>query len=63
LNVKKFFLPFLIDIYPFDPDPWIRIFLWIRIQEAKILRIQWILSTAILEIFSDASQIDYTPKY
>ena len=25
---------------PLDPDPWIRIFLRIRIQEAKILRIQ-----------------------
>jgi len=26
--------------YPLDPDPWIRIFLQIRIQEAKILRIR-----------------------
>ena len=30
---------------PLDPDPWICIFLRIRIQEAKILRIQRILST------------------
>ena len=35
--------------YPLDPDPWIRIFLRIRIQKGKILRIQRIriLSTDI----------------
>ena len=45
----NFFLKFLVDIYPLDPDPWIRIFFRIRIQEAKILRIQRIriLSTAL----------------
>ena len=32
--------------FPLDPDPWIRIFLQILIQEAKILRTQRILSTA-----------------
>ena len=37
LGVKKFFL---LIFYPLDPDPWIRIFLRIRIQEAKILLIQ-----------------------
>ena len=33
---------------PLDPNPWIRIFLRIRIQEAKMLQIQriWILSNA-----------------
>ena len=31
---------FLLIFIPFDPDPWICIFLRIRIQEAKILRIQ-----------------------
>jgi len=35
-----FFLQFLVDIFPLDLDPWIRIFLRIRIQEAKILRLQ-----------------------
>ena len=57
-GVKKiFFLHFLVDILPLgsgsvdphifaDPDPWIHIFLRIRIQEAKIFRIL-ILSTAL----------------
>ena len=41
LGVKKFFfLSFWLIFYPLDPDPWIRIFLRIRIQEAKILWIQ-----------------------
>ena len=40
LGVKKFFFSFWLIFYPLDPDPWIRIFLRIRIQEAKILRIQ-----------------------
>ena len=35
-----FFCSFWLLFYPLDPDPWIRIFLRIRIQEAKILRIQ-----------------------
>ena len=45
-GVSIIFLQFLLIYCPLDPDPWIRIF--IRIQEAKILRIQriWILSTA-----------------
>ena len=38
LKKKSFWLIFC----PLDPDTWIRIFLRIRIQEAKILRIQWI---------------------
>ena len=42
LGVKKFFCIFWLIFHPLDPDPdpWIRIFLRIRIQEAKILRIQ-----------------------
>ena len=44
---KDFFLKFLVDIYPLDPDPWIRIILRIRIQEAKILRI---LSTVQIKV-------------
>ena len=40
---KVFFCSFWLIFYPLDPDPWICIFLRIRIQEAKILRI---LSTA-----------------
>ena len=35
-----FFCSFWLIFCPLDPDPWIRIFLRIRIQEAKILRIQ-----------------------
>ena len=31
---------FWLIFYPLDPDPWVCIFLRIRIQEAKILRIQ-----------------------
>ena len=49
LGLKKFFFcSFWLIFYALDPDPWIRIFLLIRIQEAKILRIQriQILSTA-----------------
>ena len=41
-----FFLRFWLIFCPLDPDPWIRIFLQILIQEAKILRTQRILSTA-----------------
>ena len=41
-----FFLRFWLIFCPLDPDPWIRIFLQIRIQEVKIMRTQWILSTA-----------------
>ena len=37
---KKVFCGFWLIFYPLDLDPWIRIFLRIRIQEAKILRIQ-----------------------
>jgi len=53
LGVKKLFVFFSIFwsiFYPLDLDPWIRIFLRIRIQEAKILRIQRIriLSSAIV---------------
>ena len=44
---KDFFFKFLVDIYPLDPDPWIRIILRIRIQEAKILRI---LSTVQIKV-------------
>ena len=46
--VSFFFLQFLVDFNPLDPDPWVRIFL--RIREAKILRIQRIriLSKAVL---------------
>ena len=47
---KSLFLQFWLIFYPLYPDPWIRIFLRIRIriQETKILRIQRIriLSTA-----------------
>ena len=39
LGVKTFFF---CSFYPLDPDLWIRIFLWLRIQKAKILRIQQI---------------------
>ena len=39
---KDFFLQFFVAFFPLDSDPWIRIFLRIRIQEAKILRIHWI---------------------
>jgi len=39
-EVKNFFCSFWLIFYPLDPDPWIRIFLRIRIQEAKMLRIQ-----------------------
>ena len=49
-RVKQcFLLKILVDILPLDPDPWIRIFLRIRIQELKILRIQRIriLSTVL----------------
>ena len=35
-----FFFSFWLIFYPLDPDPWIRIFLRIQIQEGKILRIQ-----------------------
>ena len=41
-----FFLSFWLIFFPLDPDPWIRIFLQILIQEAKILGTQRILSTA-----------------
>jgi len=34
---ENFFSQFLVDILPLDPDPWIRIFLRILIQEAKML--------------------------
>jgi len=34
-----FFCSFWLIFYPLDADPWIRIFLRIRIQEAKIFRI------------------------
>ena len=39
---KVFFFSFWLKFCPFDPDPWIRLFFWIRIMihEAKILRIQ-----------------------
>jgi len=45
---KSFFCSFWLIFYPLDPDSRIRIFLRIRIQEGKILRIQRIriLSTA-----------------
>jgi len=47
--------------YPLDPDPWIHIFLSIRIQEAKILRIQRIriLSTVNNYIYILAKIIKY----
>ena len=32
---QKIFLQILVDILPFDPDSWIRIFLRIRIQNQK----------------------------
>ena len=41
-EIKKFCLQFLVIFYPLHSDPWLRIFLRIRIQEAKILRIQLI---------------------
>ena len=52
-GVKKIFCSFWLIFYPLDPDPWIRIFLRIRIQEAKVLRIQRIriLSTGFLLIW------------
>ena len=37
---KIFFCSFWFIFYPLDPDPWIYIFLRIRIQEANIWRIQ-----------------------
>ena len=41
--IKKFFFcSFWLIFYLLEQDPWISIFLRIRIQEAKILRIQWI---------------------
>ena len=39
-RVKFLFCSFWLIFCPLDPDPWIRIFLRILIQEAKILRIQ-----------------------
>ena len=39
---KLFSLQFLLIFCPLGPDPWIRIFLRIRILKAKILQIQWI---------------------
>ena len=42
---KGYFCSFWLIFYSLDPDPWICIFLRTRIQEAKILRIQRILST------------------
>ena len=35
MRKKRFFCSFWLIFYPLDPDPWIRIFLQIRIQEAK----------------------------
>ena len=43
-GLRVILLKFLLIFYILDPDQWIRIFLRIRIQEAKILRIR-ILST------------------
>ena len=40
LRVNFLLLQFFVDFCPLDPDPWIRIFFRIRIQEAKILWIQ-----------------------
>ena len=40
MGVLTLFCSFWLIFYPLEPDPWIRIFLRIRIQEAKILRIQ-----------------------
>ena len=48
LGVDDICLQFLIDILPLDPDPWFRIFLRIRIQKAKMLRIQQIHAEAII---------------
>ena len=48
-----FFFSFWLIFCPLDPDPWIRIFLRIRIQEAKIFRIQRI------RILSSASNIHF----
>ena len=62
LGVKKFcFCSFWLIFYPLDPDPWIHIFLSIRIQEAKILRIQRIriLSTVNNYIYILAKIIKY----
>ena len=48
LLAKSFFCCSIwLAFYSLDPDPWIRIFLQIWIQEAKILRIR-ILSTALV---------------
>ena len=49
---KHFFCSFWLIFSPLDPDRWIRKFLQIRIQEAKILRICWIriLSTVSITI-------------
>ena len=54
-NKKVFFCSFWLIFYALDPDPWIRIFLLIRIQEAKILRIQRIriLSTEALSLSAE----------
>ena len=43
--LQFFFRSFWLIFYPLNPDPWIHIFLLIRVQEAKILRIR-ILITA-----------------
>ena len=40
LTKKVFFCSFWLKFYPLDPNQWIRIYLRIRIQEVKILRIQ-----------------------
>ena len=57
-EMRKFynlsFLSFWLIFYPLDPDPWIRIFLRIRIQEAKILRI---LSTAFSHLHMNSSAV------
>ena len=49
---KVFFCSFWLIFYPLNPDPWICIFLRIRIKESKILRIHRIriISAGIMEV-------------
>ena len=62
LVLRVIFLQFLVDIFPMDPDPWIRIFLRIRIQEAKIFRIR-ILSTGLNRISKTETLFDIYVKF
>ena len=52
LFFQKFRVGFFLQFNPLDPAPWIRIFLRIRIQEAKILRIQQIRILSTVKLYN-----------